>query len=33
MGTTIDAFISNLELISNAGEPEDLLNRVQFLPL
>ena len=33
MGTTIGACISNLELISNAGEPEDLLNRVQFLPL
>lgn len=33
MGTTIGACISNLELISNAGEHEDLLNRVQFLPL
>ncbi len=31
--TTIGACISNLELISNAGEPEDMLNRVQFLPL
>ncbi len=33
MGMTIGACISDLELISNAGEPEDLLNRVQFLPL
>ena len=33
MGTTIGVCISNLELISNAGEHEDLLNRVQFLPL
>jgi len=33
MGTTIGACIGNLELISKAGEPEDLLNRVQFLPL
>jgi len=33
METTIGACISNLELISNAGEPEDLLNRVEFLPL
>ena len=33
MGKTIGACISNLELISKAGEPEDLLNRVQFLPL
>lgn len=33
MGTTIGACISDLALISNAGEPEDLLNRVQFLPL
>ena len=32
MGTTIGACISNLELILNIGEPEDLLNRVQFLP-
>ena len=32
MGTTIGVCISNLELISNIGEPEDLLNRVQFLP-
>lgn len=33
MGTTIGACIKDLELISNAGEAEDLLNRVQFLPL
>lgn len=33
MGMTIGVCISNLELISNAGEPEDLLNCVQFLPL
>ena len=33
MGTTIGACIRDLELISNAGEVEDLLNRVQFLPL
>jgi len=33
MGTTIGVCISNLELISNAGEPEDLLNQVQFLPI
>jgi len=33
MGTTIGACISNLELISNAGEPKDLMNRVEFLPL
>ena len=33
METTIGACINDLELISNAGKPEDLLNRVQFLPL
>ena len=33
MGATIGACISDLALISNAGEPEGLLNRVQFLPL
>ena len=33
MEITIGVCISNLELISNAGEPEDLLNRVEFLPL
>jgi len=33
MGATIGACIKGLELISNVGEPEDLLNRVQFLPL
>lgn len=33
METTIGACINDLELISNAGKPGDLLNRVQFLPL
>lgn len=33
METPIGACINDLELISNAGKPEDLLNRVQFLPL
>lgn len=33
MGATIGACVNDLELIANAGEPEDLLNRVQFLPL
>lgn len=33
MGATIGACISDLALISNAGEPEDLQNRIQFLPL
>lgn len=33
MGATIGTCVNDLELIANAGEPEDLLNRVQFLPL
>jgi hypothetical protein len=33
MGATIGSCISDLEVIANAGEPEDLLNQVQFLPL
>ena len=33
MGTTIGACIRDLELISNAGESEDMQNQVQFLPL
>lgn len=33
MGATVGACVNDLELIANAGEPEDLLNRVQFLPL
>jgi len=33
MGITIGVCIKDLELISNAGKPEDLLNRVEFLPL
>ena len=33
MGITIGACIKDLELISNAGKPEDLLDRVEFLPL
>ncbi|MCF8105318.1 MAG: hypothetical protein K9K64_07545 [Desulfohalobiaceae bacterium] len=33
MGTTIGTCIRDLELISTAGEPEDLLTHVQFLPL
>jgi predicted nuclease of predicted toxin-antitoxin system len=30
---SIGICIRNLELIAKAGEPEDLINRVQFLPL
>ena len=30
---TIGACIRDLELIAKAGEPEDVMNRVQFLPL
>jgi predicted nuclease of predicted toxin-antitoxin system len=30
---SIGACINDLEIISKAGEPEDLINRVQFLPL
>ncbi|MEM8896280.1 MAG: DUF5615 family PIN-like protein, partial [Bacteroidota bacterium] len=30
---SIGACIRDLEIISKAGEPEDLLNQVQFLPL
>jgi len=30
---SIGICISNLEIIAKVGEPEDLLNRVQFLPL
>ncbi len=30
---SIGACINDLEIISNAGEPEDLKKRVQFLPL
>lgn len=30
---SIGACINDLEVISKAGEPEDLINRVQFLPL
>ncbi len=33
MRTSIGACINDLEIISKAGEPEDLMNRVQFLPL
>jgi len=30
---SIGACINDLEIISKAGEPEDLINRVQFLPV
>lgn len=30
---SIGICIQNLELIAKAGEPEDLINRVEFLPL
>ena len=30
---SIGTCVRNLELIAKAGEPEDLLNNVQFLPL
>ena len=30
---SIGTCIKELEIISKAGEPEDLINRVQFLPL
>ena len=30
---SIGICIRNLEIIAKAGEPEDLINRVQFLPL
>lgn len=30
---SIGVCIRNLEIIAKVGEPEDLLNRVQFLPL
>ena len=31
--TSIGACINDLEILSKAGEPEDLINRVQFLAL
>ena len=33
MRVSIGTSIQNLELIAKAGEPEDLANQVQFLPL
>jgi hypothetical protein len=30
---SIGTCVHNLEIIAKAGEPEDLMNRVQFLPL
>lgn len=30
---SVRTFIEDLEIIARAGEPEDLANRVQFLPL
>jgi hypothetical protein len=33
MRISIGACINDLEIISKAGEPEDLINRVQFLPV
>lgn len=30
---SIGACVRNLELITRAGEPEDLRNRMEFLPL
>jgi hypothetical protein len=33
LSVSIGVCIRNLELIANAGEPEDLINRVEFLPL
>jgi len=31
--TSIGACIKDLEMIAKAGEPEDMVNRVEFLPL
>lgn len=33
LSVSIGACIDDLEIIAQAGEPEDLTNRVQFLPL
>jgi len=29
----IGTCVSDLEIIAKAGEPEDIVNRIQFLPL